>query len=625
MRQMVWCQGFGLLSVVAVLLLATFGFRGSVHALEAQAVAEPVKRAKLLSTLVAPGSDGRDAIYGNFIGGDKGFFLVALDPESGKSTQFDYAGTEKIAQGIVLGPDGNLYLGTYPSGLFVRFSPKTGRFETLGRPVASETYVYSPVVGKDGQIYAGTYPGAHLVAVDPRTGRLTDFGSLDRENSYARYLAVGPDGAIYIGVGFTRADLLRFDPETRRAVSVLPEALRTRGLLPQVLKGEDGEVYVTVGDKRFKVSGDSLTSVERIPVAPLKTREGQSFRVSQATGEVAVSGPAARSTQPIRFTYTGAATRIWQLASTPEGAIYGGTVFPAALFRFDPKNGHSTDLGVLTPPEGLIEQVEVILPVGSSLLLAAYPRGWLARYNREGRVREPSLEVLTKLGPGVYRPKAGVVIDGTAYIVGWPEYGKISGGIAEVDLGSWQVRRNYEEVVPNSGLNALCWDSRSRLLVGGTSIQGEGVKPVRSEAVVFGWDPREGKKIFEVVPVPGGGAILTLACGDGIVVGLEQTKRTLFVLDPTRQRVVNRQPLDFGSHYSPGKLGGVALVGHQALIAVGSVLYAFDLTSFALTKLLEHSETINVGPVVSGRTAYFASGATLYRVDLPKYDQDAKP
>jgi hypothetical protein len=616
-----------MLLLVVVLFFATFGFHGAVHALEAQAVAEPVKRAKLLSTLVAPGPQGRDAIYGNFIGGERGFFLVALDPESGQSRQFNYSGAEKIAYGLVLGPDGNIYLGTYPSGLFVRFSPKTERFETLGRPAATETYLYSPVVGKDGKIYAGTYPGAHLVAVDPRTGRLTDFGSLDRENSYARYLAVGQDGAIYIGIGFTQADLLRFDPETRRAVSVLPEALRSPGLLPQVLKGADEEVYVTISDKRFKVSGESLTPVARIPVAPLQTRDGRSFRVSQTTGEVTASGPAAKSTQPIRFTYTGASTRIWQLASTPEGAIYGGTVFPAALFRFDPKNEHNTDLGVLTPPEGLIEQVEVILPVGSSLLLAAYPRGWLARYNKEGQAREPGLEVLTKLGPGVYRPKAGVVIDGTAYIVGWPEYGKISGGIAEVDLGLWQVRRTHEEVVPNLGLNALCWDSRSRLLVGGTSIQGEGVKPVRHEALVFGWDPRGGKKIFEIVPVPGGGTILTLACGDGIVVGLEQTKRTLFVLDTTKQRVVHRQPLNFGSHYTPGpgKLGGVALVGHQALIAVGTALYTFDLTSFAMTKLLEHSETINVGPVVSGRTAYFASGATLYRVDLPKYDQDAKP
>lgn len=547
---------------------------------------------------------------------------MALDPETGRSTQIDYPGEEQIAFGFVLGPDGNFYLGTYPTGLFIRYSPATRRFETLGRPAKTETYLYSLAVGKDGRIYAGTYPGAHLVAVDPRTGRLEDFGSLDHENTTASRVAVGPDGSVYVGIGFARANLVRFDPATRRAVSVLPEALRVPSAVPLLVTGEDGQVYATIAGKRFRVAGgESVVPVERVPAAPLKAQGWQLARFTRP-GELVVREEQQR-TKHLQFTYSGATTRIWSMASTPDGELYGGTVFPPALFRWDLSSGRSHVVPLPAPPEGQgeIEQVEIILPVGRQLMVLAYPNAWLLRYERGD---DPKIELLGKLGPGHYRPRAGVIVGDAAYMTGWPEFGRLSGAIAEIELASWKVRRSYEEVVPKMGINALCWDGGSGLILGGTTIHGAGVKPERKEAVVFGWDPKRGRKAYEVVPAPDGQDVSSLLCTGGKAVGVEQKTRTVFVIDAATGRVLHRSQVEFGRAKRTGKLGAADLLGRHAILAAGAVLYAVDPATLTVTKLLEHEDRINMGPVVIGRVAYFSSGATLYRVDLTAYERSRR-
>jgi hypothetical protein len=121
-----------------------------------------------------------------------------------------------------------------------------------------------------------------------------------------------------------------------------------------------------------------------------------------------------------------------------------------------------------------------------------------------------------------------------------PEYGRLGGGIAEVDPFDGKLTF-HADVVTDHSVIALAYSHG--LLVGGTSVSGGlGIEPTEKSGKLFLWDPKANRKVFETVPVDGVPGVSALIPGpDGNVWGM--AGGTLFVFDPAARRVVSRHKL----------------------------------------------------------------------------------
>src|SRR5687768_17913303 len=136
-----------------------------------QSLGIPVRKGGLMGCIVGPDGRGGEALYFNFNQISGRLFLVQVDPDTGEARQFN-APQGPGAWALVAGPDDKIYLGTWDGALILRFDPKQPDkgIEVVGKPSATEDYLWQFDLGPDGRIYGCTYPNAKLVRFDPGTG-----------------------------------------------------------------------------------------------------------------------------------------------------------------------------------------------------------------------------------------------------------------------------------------------------------------------------------------------------------------------------------------------------------------------------------------------------------------------
>ena len=166
-----------------------------------------------MGCVVGPNGRGGEALYFNFNQAGAPLFLVQVDPDTGEARQFN-APQGPGAWALIAGPDEKIYLGTWDGGLILRFDPRQPEkgIEVVGKPSATEEYLWQFDLGKDGKLYACTYPQAKLVSFDPATGKMEDLGRMHPTEMYARSVAVGPNGKVYVGIGTEKGDLVVYRP-----------------------------------------------------------------------------------------------------------------------------------------------------------------------------------------------------------------------------------------------------------------------------------------------------------------------------------------------------------------------------------------------------------------------------
>src|SRR5438552_255517 len=137
----------------------------------------PVRKGGLMGCTVGPNGRGGEALYFNFNQISGLLFPVQVDPDTGEARQFN-APQGPGAWALLAGPDDKIYLGTWDGALILRFDPAQPErgLEIVGKPSASEDYLWQFDIGQDSQLYACTYPSAKLVRLDPKTGRMEDLG-----------------------------------------------------------------------------------------------------------------------------------------------------------------------------------------------------------------------------------------------------------------------------------------------------------------------------------------------------------------------------------------------------------------------------------------------------------------
>jgi len=287
-----------------------------------------------MGCIVGPDGRGGEALYFNFNQLSGLLFLVQVNPDTGEARQFN-ASKGPGAWALIAGPDEKIYLGTWDGALILRFDPKRSEqgLEVVGKPSATEDYLWQFDVGKDGRLYACTYPNAKLVRFDPKTGAMDDLGRMHPTEMYARSLAVGPNGKVYVGIGTAKGDLVVFDPATGQHRSILPAPLQAaKGWsTASVSRRTDDQVYAEFGTNSMRLEDETATIVEEAPSRPpLKLRDGREV-VAFGRGTFSLKDPRTGRVVERTFKYAGAGDHIFMVGVVRATVC---TAAPPCRWRF---------------------------------------------------------------------------------------------------------------------------------------------------------------------------------------------------------------------------------------------------------------------------------------------------
>jgi len=483
--------------------------------------------------------------------------------------------------------DGTLYAPGANGSLFAHI-PGTQEVRDLGVAIEGETYLWSLTPGENGEVFGATYPGCRVFRYHPEDG-FSDIGkgALVEKENYVRSLAFYPKtGMLYAGVG-SQAHLIEINPKTGEKKELLPEkyrgyefvygleivpgvdgndrlfALITNGSITLVynLKTREFEQEIAAMDMRAIVGEpagkavyytskstlrrfDPATKVETSQVLGEDVGTANAFKMG-GDGKVyfLTSGanlftfdPSDNSLEKTKLKIPAQPIPIHSLVTAPDGKIWSGGYLAGGNATFDPATTTHTFLPGL-------DQTEAMTVQGEQLFFGVYPKGKFYVYDlkSEWKPKEGNPKFLGQK-EGQSRSFAQVSIPERQLVVFGmiPEYGKLGGAMATYDLAKEDLKF-YESPIEKQSIAALAYTGD--YVLGGTTISGGlGKAPETKEAILFGWDPDTGEKLFDTVPVPGASALTGFIKGpDGNFWGMGDG--TLFIFDPIKREVVSTTKL----------------------------------------------------------------------------------
>jgi outer membrane protein assembly factor BamB len=582
----------------------------------------PVTEPVIWGAYAGPGKTGTlDTIYLSFSQYDAPLFLLAVNPDTGQMRQFNGPlSSEMGSWGFTVDHENRIYLGSYYNAHLLRFDPKAEEWEDLGRPAGGkESFICAVTTAPDGKIWGGTYPSANLFSYDPKTGAIENFDRMDPDQFYC-YPTAGEDGLIYCAIQFEKVDIVVFDPEKKTRTSlILPES-RKPGRVTLV-KGKDGRIYskLSTSDRWFLLEeGKRLIEVSssEVPSIPKTLPDGRVFNFVD-NNLLRIENPVTKERKEIPLKYEAAGAYIFVVGTGPDGKIYGSSMLPLRLFVYDPHKQSLANLGKASMATG---EVYSTGSLDGKLYLCSYPEARLSVYDpskplRFGDGEEANPRDLGPMGEGLYRPRAMIAgPHGKVFVGGYPDYGLLGGAIGVYDPKT-NEKRAYRHILQNQSIASLAYIEKSDLIAGGGSILGgTGTHAVEKEAKLMLWDPKEEKKIFEIIPVPEAKTILSLAVTiDGILYGITNNER-VFVFDPEKKEIRKvfdlgfKEPREISLRPGPDlRLYGLAK----------EAIFFIDPGNDRVSLLTKPAVPIQSGMAMLGRKIYFGSDANLYEFEIP--------
>ena len=582
----------------------------------------PVREAVPWGAYVGPGRTGqRDTIYVSFGQFNAPLFLLAVNPDTGETKQFNGPlPSEMGSWGFTVDHENRIYLGSYYHAHLLRFDPETGQWEDLGRPGGErESFICSLTTARDGKIWGGTYPSATLFSYDPKTGETENFGRMDPDQFYC-YPTAGEDGLIYCVIQFQKSDIVVFNPETKTATSLMPATSRKPGRI-NLTKGRDREIYgkLSTESQWFRIEqGTRLVPVlqSEIPFPERGLPDGRQFHLVDNRA-LRIQNPVTKETREISFKYEPEGSCIFVLSPGPDGRIYGSSMLPLRLFVYNPKNRALLNLGKAAHSNGEIYSMGSL---DGKLYLFSYPEARLSVYDPKkplqfGDREESNPRDLGPMGEGLYRPRTTLADPhGKIFVGGYPDYGILGGAIGVYEPGK-DERRTYRHVIENQSIASMAYVKRLDLIAAGGSVRGgTGTRAVEKEAKLILWDPKEEKKVHEVIPVPGAKTILSLVSTEGgRLYGITDTEK-VFIFDAAKRKVRKlfdlgfKDPIDIS--LLPGPDGKIYGLSREALFAI-------DPKDDQVSRLASSPVPITSGMALLGRKIYFGSDANLWEFEIP--------
>lgn len=560
---------------------------------------------------------GRDCIYATMSQRGANLFVLQIDPDTGRCRQFwPEAPQCNWTTAVHMGRSGRLYIGAAYAGRLLCFDPPKGRLLELGEinPGAA-TYPCRMDEDSQGRIWIGSYPAADLTCYDPAADAFTRCGPMDETDMYC-YAHVNVDGTIACMVRMTRPHVVVLDPATGRKGPVGPAGKPGHHGL-ELVRAADGCVYLKSPEGDFRLDGFELVAVDSVPgpPPPPALSDGTTFTFLDDLDDsriLEVRRPDGQA-RTFELNHEVAGSDIFYLHAGPGGRLYGSSILPEHLFRYDPGTSELVDLGRCSLSNG---EAYSMANLGERIYIGSYPGARLSVYDTTrlshfGEQPEDNPRDLGRMDDVSCRPRSTIVGPrGRIWTASLPDYGLWGGPLAWFDPATGE-RKSYR-IFGDGSAYTLAAAGGDLLAVGGTIHAGSGTQPKVRQAELILWDCRAERAVWQGTLDRPVSAFTALVAGpDGRLYGTvrgEGAADEVFAFDPAGRKFLGRTALpegdglDLALQLGPdGQLYGVT----------SKNIYRVRPASSTVTVLMAVNDKISAAGPILGPDLYFASGHRL--------------
>ncbi|MBI2192710.1 MAG: hypothetical protein HYU36_12075 [Planctomycetes bacterium] len=552
-------------------------------------------------------------------------FVLRIDPETGELRQFvSPVPKSNFPTAVWMSRSGRLYVGAAYAGHLLALDPEGEQLEDLGAIHAgAATFPCRMEEDESGRIWIGSYGTADLTCYDPDRGEFIRYGRMDDVDMY-NYAFVGEGGRLACLIRMTRPHVVVFDPATRVRKTVGPVTEKGKDTL-SLSRAGDGRLYIESSLGNYRIEGDQAITVKGVPPAkPAPTLpDGSTFRFADAVEQVCrrleIRSPGGE-TRCIDLGYEASGSEIFCVHAGPDGLIYGSSILPLHLFRYDPASGSVVDLGRCSKATG---EAYSMANWEGKIYISSYPGAVLSVYDPArpyhfGDGPEDNPRDLGRIDEVSYRPRSTLAGPlGRVWVASVPDYGLWGGPLSWYDPATAE-KRAYYRICGDGSCYTLAWLKDLGLLAVGTTIHGgSGTMPKVDQATLFLWDYRAEKKAWEGTldrPVGTFNALLLGPGGRlyGTVRGSDPGSE-LFVFDPVARTWLRRIPLPGAALDLGLQMGGDG----QIYGFTGACVYRLDPRTLAIEELVRSPGSFTVpGPILENEVV-FASIHRLRAASIP--------
>lgn len=508
-------------------------------------------------------------------------FILRINLQSGEVTRYDTPG---CGYGLVATREGRVFLGTSlsPGAKLFEYHVEENRLEEIAT-IENEQALYWLAEAPDGQIYGGTYPNTLLIRFNPAIGQVTNLGPQYSGQTHNLYGAVSPSGKVYSGIGMKTQALIEYDPATGTTRNLWPTEWETTNL-PRVYLGEDDHVYAYPGIPTESSEGKTL-SIDPQGNVGITTRS-----VRQAMG----CSPRSRVARPIlpdgtivqqvqveqitlidpdgservlAFTADAGQKDVYSVGNGPGGTIYA-TSKPFIIFGYDPRSEQMIDMPRSSMPgRGQGGQVDSLSHSAGKLILGTYTHARLFKMELT-----PDFIETTELGP-IHESQDRIHTllpfdEQHLYVGSISGYGKKGGALSLLNTETGE-RQVFLDALPDQSIVMLAFDSHKDLLyLGGSVYGGTGTfhEEQQTHSALLGeWDTHT-NTLLRTVAIPGEPKISGLVVLPEVICGITLTGKW-FVVKRDNFQLLTLHDLGWGSppqlsrlthHAETGRIHGVA-------------------------------------------------------------------
>ena len=564
------------------------------------------------------GRDGGGApcIYATMGQQADNLFVLQIDPETGDFHQFvSDVPRSNYPTATFMSRTGRLYVGAAYAGHLLCFDPEKGALEDLG-PIhpGAATFPCRIDEDTDGRIWIGSYGAADLTSFDPETGQFARYGRMDKVDMY-NYPLVNADGTIACLIRVTQPHVVVFDPKTEKKQTVGPVTIKGQDTI-DLHRGIDGYLYIESSKGNFRIEGTEAVAVDVLPdpmPIPASLPDGTTFAFTDAAQQIYRTlkvGKPGGETRIFHLAYEASGSDIFYIHAGFDECIYGSSILPLHLFRYNPKDRELIDLGRCSASAG---EAYSMGNLNGRIYICSYPAARISEYDpsqgyhfRDQPGDNP--RDLGRMDDISYRPRSTLTGPlGRVWTASIPDYGRWGGPLSYYDPQTGKKKAYYRICGDASCYTLAHLPSQELIAVGTTISGGSGTQPKVDQAVLFLWDYKAEKKVWEGTlhrPVSTFNALLTGPDGRlyGTVTGGD-TPAELFVFDPGAREFTDRlalpsgHPLDLGLQNGPdGKIYGFT----------HSCIYRLDPVSLVIEEMIQDDFSV-AGPIF-GQEICFSTG-----------------
>ena len=589
-----------------------------------QTIGIPVRSVNWVRVFPTMDGEARDCLVAVMGQQAAGFTVVKINPDTGATSQaISPDPTANFPTGALRTRDGRVYIGAAYAGHLYRYDPASEQLDDRGAiNLPDDTFPCNMDEDDNGVIWIGCYGSAGLTSYDPGTGEFVRHGRMDETDMYC-YPYVGAGGTIACYIRVTRPHVVVYHPESGERRTVGPVVVTEDGGSLTLYRAADGQLYIRSTGGDFRLDGFEAEPVDDLPdpAPPPALSDGSTAdfadRATQMFHELAITHPDSGTTRTIPVTYESAGSEIFLVHRGPDGNIYGSSILPLHLFRYDPRSRDMDDLGMCTTAAG---EAYSMANMDGKLYICSYPGANLSVYDPArpysfGKEAGSNPRELGRMDEISYRPRSMVAGPlGRVWTASVPDYGMWGGPLSWYDPVTEEFG-TYRDIAGEASCWALAWLESHGLLAVGTTIQGgSGTQPRVDQASLFLWDYAAEEKVWEgrlPVAVTSVNALAVLE--DGMLCGTAHNKAEsfIFVFDPGARHFVRILPLP----------GGRALDGGVQVGPNGGVygfttgcFYRFDPVAGDVTGVHEEGGAFqNPGPM-DGNGVYFTKKHELKKL-----------